>query len=230
VRRASSAMLKAHLSEYVDAARAGEEVIVTDRNKPLQDLVRSPCPFVITGQLVQRAAPAFRMRVSIFDRAKTFVAQRPLRLAAQVLERDRDEGLLCVLAVTSPGEDQTPRLVDRPEHAANGQRLPAGQVHDDAIAAAHTRFTHGTSQGTPSGPIEACHSSRLRHAPKTCAGGASSTRVICTTVLSIGAFIVSSPLPVFAHASPGARGCRSKIAGKNRAMRGNTRTGREDSP
>jgi prevent-host-death family protein len=38
MRRASIAMLKAHLSAYVDAAKAGEEVIVTDRNKPVARL------------------------------------------------------------------------------------------------------------------------------------------------------------------------------------------------
>ncbi len=38
MRRASIAALKAHLSEYVNAAKAGEEVIVTDRNKPVARL------------------------------------------------------------------------------------------------------------------------------------------------------------------------------------------------
>lgn len=38
MRRASIAELKAHLSEYVDAVKAGEEVIVTDRNKPVAKL------------------------------------------------------------------------------------------------------------------------------------------------------------------------------------------------
>lgn len=40
MKRASIAMLKAHLSEYVDAVRAGEDIIVTDRNKPVARL----CP------------------------------------------------------------------------------------------------------------------------------------------------------------------------------------------
>lgn len=38
MRRASIAQLKAHLSEYVDAVKAGEEVIVTDRNQPVAKL------------------------------------------------------------------------------------------------------------------------------------------------------------------------------------------------
>ena len=38
--------LKAHLSEYVRAARAGEEIIVTDRGKPIAKLgpVSVPAP------------------------------------------------------------------------------------------------------------------------------------------------------------------------------------------
>lgn len=48
VRRASIAMLKAHLSEYVDAARAGEEVIVTDRNKPVARL--GPVSVLVRGE------------------------------------------------------------------------------------------------------------------------------------------------------------------------------------
>ncbi|KRT77064.1 MAG: hypothetical protein XU14_C0022G0038 [Armatimonadetes bacterium CSP1-3] len=35
VRRASIASLKAKLSEYLDAVRAGEEVIVTERGRPI---------------------------------------------------------------------------------------------------------------------------------------------------------------------------------------------------
>jgi prevent-host-death family protein len=38
MRRASIAEFKARLSEYVDAVRAGEEVIITDRNMPVAKL------------------------------------------------------------------------------------------------------------------------------------------------------------------------------------------------
>lgn len=38
MRRVSIAALKARLSEYVNAARAGEEVIVTHRNRPVARL------------------------------------------------------------------------------------------------------------------------------------------------------------------------------------------------
>jgi prevent-host-death family protein len=44
MRRVSIAALKARLSEYVNAAKAGEEVIVTDRNKPVARLVPVAAP------------------------------------------------------------------------------------------------------------------------------------------------------------------------------------------
>lgn len=52
MRRASIAMLKAHLSEYVDAAKAGEEVIVTDRNKPVARLGPVNVPVRGEAQLI----------------------------------------------------------------------------------------------------------------------------------------------------------------------------------
>lgn len=52
MRRASIAMLKARLSEYVDAARAGEEVIVTDRNKPVARLAPVNVPVRGEAQLL----------------------------------------------------------------------------------------------------------------------------------------------------------------------------------
>lgn len=38
MRRASIASLKARLSEYLDAVKAGEEVVVTDRGRPIARL------------------------------------------------------------------------------------------------------------------------------------------------------------------------------------------------
>ncbi len=38
MRRAAIADLKAHLSEYLDAAKAGEEVVVTERGRPVARL------------------------------------------------------------------------------------------------------------------------------------------------------------------------------------------------
>lgn len=74
----------------------------------------------MTGQFVQSAVPPFRMSIAVFNSAKAFLAQRQLRLASQVFERDRDERLSLVIALPSPGEDQALRLVDRPEDAGNG--------------------------------------------------------------------------------------------------------------
>ncbi len=39
MKRASIASLKARLSQYLDAVKAGEEIIVTDRNTPVARLV-----------------------------------------------------------------------------------------------------------------------------------------------------------------------------------------------
>ncbi len=52
MRRASIADLKARLSEYVDAAKAGEEVIVTDRNKPVARLGPIGAPVRREAQLI----------------------------------------------------------------------------------------------------------------------------------------------------------------------------------
>ncbi len=52
MRRASIAALKAHLSEYIDAAKAGEEVIVTDRNKPVARLGPISAPIRREAQLM----------------------------------------------------------------------------------------------------------------------------------------------------------------------------------
>ena len=52
MRRASIAALKARLSEYVDAAKAGEEVIVTDRNKPVARLGPVSAPVRGEAQLI----------------------------------------------------------------------------------------------------------------------------------------------------------------------------------
>ncbi len=52
MRRASIATLKARLSEYVDAAKAGEEIIVTDRNKPVARLGPVSLPVRGEAQLI----------------------------------------------------------------------------------------------------------------------------------------------------------------------------------
>ena len=51
MRHASIAALKAHLSEYIDAAKAGEEIIVTDRNKPVARLGPVGAPLRRDAQL-----------------------------------------------------------------------------------------------------------------------------------------------------------------------------------
>lgn len=51
MRRASIAALKARLSEYVAAAKAGEEIIVTDRNRPVARLGPVKAPLRREAQL-----------------------------------------------------------------------------------------------------------------------------------------------------------------------------------
>jgi prevent-host-death family protein len=53
MRRVSIAALKARLSEYVKAAKAGEEVIVTDRNKPVARLGPVAAPMRGDARLIE---------------------------------------------------------------------------------------------------------------------------------------------------------------------------------
>jgi prevent-host-death family protein len=50
MKRASIAALRAHLSKYVEAASAGEEILVTDHNKPVARLM----PIAATRRLEAR--------------------------------------------------------------------------------------------------------------------------------------------------------------------------------
>jgi prevent-host-death family protein len=88
MRRASIAMLKARLSEYVDAARAGEEVIVTDRNTPV-------------ARLGPIAAPA-RREARLVELTRAGLARPPLqglprRFWRQARPRDRQGRALAAL-------------------------------------------------------------------------------------------------------------------------------------
>lgn len=95
MKRASIAMLKAHLSEYIDAARAGEEIIVTDRNKPVARL----CPVSVPARGEARLMELIRAglaRPAARPLPRTFWQQRrprdpQSRVLAAVLE-ERTEG------------------------------------------------------------------------------------------------------------------------------------------
>jgi prevent-host-death family protein len=92
VRRASIAALKAHLSEYVDAAKAGEEIIVTDRNRPVARLGPVEVPMrrdARTADLVRAglARPAARTLPRSFWRRPRPRDRRGRVLAALLEER-----------------------------------------------------------------------------------------------------------------------------------------------
>jgi len=55
LKTASIASLRAHLSRYVEAVRSGEEVIVTDHNKPAARLVPVAAPRRLEGRLAEMA-------------------------------------------------------------------------------------------------------------------------------------------------------------------------------
>lgn len=63
---ASISILKAHLSRYLDAVKAGEEVIVTERGRPVARLIpvdHEAAPTARTAQLVREGrmrAPTHR--------------------------------------------------------------------------------------------------------------------------------------------------------------------------
>ena len=95
MRRASIATLKAHLSEYIDAVRAGEEVIVTDRNKPVARL----CPVSVPARGEARLIELVRaglVRPATRPLPRTFWRQRrPRDPQSQVLAallEERAEG------------------------------------------------------------------------------------------------------------------------------------------
>ena len=92
MRRASIAALKARLSEYVDAARAGEEVIVTDRNKPVARLGPVSAPIRGEAQIIGLiraglARPPVRALPRGFWRRPRPVDPQARALAALIEER-----------------------------------------------------------------------------------------------------------------------------------------------
>jgi len=95
VRRASIAMLKAHLSEYVDAVKAGEEITVTDRNRPVAGLGPASVPVRGEAQIIGLiraglARPAMRpLPRRFWQRSRP--PDRQARALAVLME-DRAEG------------------------------------------------------------------------------------------------------------------------------------------
>lgn len=95
MRRASIATLKAHLSEYIDAVKAGEDVIVTDRNKPVARL----CPVSVPAREEARLIELVRaglVRPATRPLPRTFWRQRrsrdPQSKVLAALMEERAEG------------------------------------------------------------------------------------------------------------------------------------------
>ena len=95
MRRASIAALKARLSEYVDAAKAGEEVIITDRNKPVARLGPVGAPIRGEARLIGLiragvARPPVRALPRGFWRRPRPVDSEARALAALIEDRAED--------------------------------------------------------------------------------------------------------------------------------------------
>jgi prevent-host-death family protein len=76
MRRTSIAALRAHLSKFVEAAGAGEEVLVTDHRKPVARLVPVAAPQRLEARLVEMARagllrlPTRRLPADFWDRPR----------------------------------------------------------------------------------------------------------------------------------------------------------------
>jgi len=81
VKRASVASLKARLSEYLDAVKAGEEIIVTDRNTPVARIVP------VSAALRQEALVKWLIRSGL---ARPGTGKLPARF--WTLPRPKDKG------------------------------------------------------------------------------------------------------------------------------------------
>jgi len=96
VRKASIAALRAHLSKYVEAASAGEEVLVTDHRKPVARLVPVAAPHRMEARLVEMARaglvrlPIRRLPAGFWDRPRPRdAAGRALAALIDARRRDR---------------------------------------------------------------------------------------------------------------------------------------------
>jgi prevent-host-death family protein len=96
MRKASIATLRAHLSKYVEAASAGEEVLVTDHRKPVARLVATATPHRMEARLVEMARaglvrlPIRRLPPGFWDRPRPRDASgRTLAALIDARRRDR---------------------------------------------------------------------------------------------------------------------------------------------
>lgn len=95
MRKASISILKAHLSQYLDAVKSGEEVIVTDRGRPVARLTsvgHERGPEGRAAQLVREGRMRPPVAASSRSEPPDPVAADPLGRSLAVLLEERAEG------------------------------------------------------------------------------------------------------------------------------------------
>jgi prevent-host-death family protein len=96
MRCAGISRLKASLSEYLDAVKAGEEVLVTDRGKPVARIVPVPEERGPNAARMKEMAAAGILRLGRGNVSKGFWSVRrpadPGGLALRALQDEREDG------------------------------------------------------------------------------------------------------------------------------------------
>ena len=92
------AEFKSRLSAYIQLARAGEEILIRDRNLPVAKLVPLGAEDTSSEELALAAAGKMALPVEVLDEEKFWSVGRKSRIAArstgavrQVVSRDREE-------------------------------------------------------------------------------------------------------------------------------------------
>lgn len=96
MRSAGISRLKASLSEYLDVVKAGEEVLVTDRGKPVARIVPVPEERGPNAARMKEMAAAGILRLGRGNVSKGFWSVRrpadPGGLALRALQDEREDG------------------------------------------------------------------------------------------------------------------------------------------
>ena len=92
------AKLKSRLSAYIQLARAGEEILIRDRNLPVAKLVPLGAADTSSEELALAAAGKLALPEEVLDEEKFWAVGRKSQLAArsagavrQAVSRDREE-------------------------------------------------------------------------------------------------------------------------------------------
>jgi prevent-host-death family protein len=95
MKKASISILKAHLSQYLDAVKSGEEVIVTERGRPVARLTRldpDTAPEGRAAQLVREGRMRAPTRAAPSQGELVTGAKDPRGRSLAVLLEERTEG------------------------------------------------------------------------------------------------------------------------------------------